>query len=408
MNRRKILIFTASPLCRNPRVVKEATTLGSNGYDTIVLTVAFSDRFEQIDRELIAPLPFRRVVLDCLGRGPASRIRRFRVRSITWLARALLHYLRVETAAALGPARSLLAMARAIPADLTILHTEIPLWAARPLVGRGRRVAVDFEDWYSEDLLESDRRARPRRLLRKDEAFALHRAAYTTATSESMAAALAAAHGGMRPIVVRNVFPLQPRSRLERPQGNEPPSIAWFSQTIGPGRGLESFFAAWSRSQRPSQVFLLGDERPGYREQLLTSVPPDRRSRILFQPFVAPDKLPEVLAGFDIGLALEPTSPPNRDVTISNKIFQYMNAGLAVIATSTAGQREVLATAPGCGLLVEKDDPAQFASQLDTLLGNTERLRACQNAARAAAATELCWEKESARFLQAVAEALNV
>lgn len=40
MNQRKILILTSAHLCRNPRVVKEATTLGAAGYDVTVMSVS--------------------------------------------------------------------------------------------------------------------------------------------------------------------------------------------------------------------------------------------------------------------------------------------------------------------------------------------------------------------------------
>ena len=49
----------------------------------------------------------------------------------------------------------------------------------------------------------------------------------------------------------------------------------------------------------------------------------------------------------DIGLATEIPLIRNKDLTVSNKILHYLVAGLAVIATNTAGQREVAAQAPG-------------------------------------------------------------
>ena len=77
----------------------------------------------------------------------------------------------------------LLALARSHAADLTIAHTEIPLWATKGLIHDGRRVAVDFEDWYSEDLSVADRRSRPLQLLRKAERFALNHAQCQTPMS---------------------------------------------------------------------------------------------------------------------------------------------------------------------------------------------------------------------------------
>ena len=404
---RKILILSSSHLCRNPRVVKEATTLGAAGYDVTVMSISVQEHFERLDRELLRGLPFRRIVLDYTARTFTGRASAFLQRSATWIARRLCRHLGIESAQTLGPASALLRRARAFPADLTIVHTEIPIWAAGRLIADGRRVAVDVEDWYSEDLLHADRRARPIRLLRRAEALALGQARYASATSQSMALALAKAYAGPPPQVIRNSFPLQARSRIDVPLSDRPPRLIWFSQTIGPGRGLELFFAAWTRTIHASEVFLLGDDRPGYRQKLLARLPPERQVAVHFLPLVSPHELPGRLAEFDVGLALEPHWPLNRDITITNKILQYMNAGLAIVATDTAGQQEVMRAAPDSGVLVIAHETAEFATRLDDLLGDRTRLRAAQQAARAAAEREFCWEQETPRLLAAVAAALH-
>jgi glycosyltransferase involved in cell wall biosynthesis len=403
---KKILILSSAHLCRNPRVVKEATTLGAAGYDVTVMSISVQPRFEQLDAELMRGLPFKRVVLDYAAGTTAARLADFIQRGATWTARKLCSELELESAQTLGPASALLRFARTVPADLTIVHTEIPIWAAQYLIREGRRIAVDVEDWYSEDLLYADRKSRPLKLLRRAEEFALRHAAYTSATAQSMADALTSAYHCAPPIVIRNTFPLQPRSRVDAPAAGGAPSFIWFSQTIGPGRGLELFFAAWARTTRPSRVYLLGEERPGYRQKLLARLPPARRADLHFIPLVTPDELPFKLAEFDLGLALEPHWPLNRNITITNKILQYLNAGLAVIATDTAGQQEVMRAAPDCGLLITAHETTEYALKLDALLGDPPRLRAMQRAARASAEREFCWEHDAPRLLAAVAQAL--
>ena len=406
MNRKKILVLSALHLCRNPRVVKEATTLGRAGYDVTVMTVSASARYESMDRELERGLPFRRVTLDLAGSSHAKRLGNILSRGATKFARSALKHVRIESPQALGPAYGLRAMARQFPADLTIAHTEIPMWAARSLIRNGRRVAVDFEDWYSEDLLDADRRSRPLRLLRHAEHYALHHTVYASVTSESMAETLAEHFRCPKPIVLRNTCPLQPRTRLDRPNGDEPPAFIWFSQTVGPGRGLEMFLSAWTQTLIPSRVVLLGDVRPGYRQHLLANIAADHRDRVVFIPPVAPDELPDRLTAFDVGLALEPHWPRNKFVTTGNKIFHYLSAGLAIVATDTAGQTEIMRAAPDAGLLIAAHETMQLAAQLDALLADRAKLRECQSAARAAAVEKFCWEKDTTRLLAAVERAL--
>ena len=402
----RILILTASPLCRNPRVVKEAMTLGAAGYEVTVGTISNQARFEQLDLELMQQAPFKREVLNYGAATLGARTAHFFQRSSTWLARLLCRHLKIESGQALGPAASLLRLARTHPADLTIVHTAIPTWAAQSLLREGRRVAVDVEDWYSEDLLFRDRRGRPIRLLRRAEEFVLRRAAYASVTSASMAAGLVETYRCPQPVVIRNTFPRQPRSRVDRPPGDGTPRFIWFSQTVGPGRGLELFLAAWARTKNPSKVCFLGDERPGYAAHLMSRLPHRRRGDVSFLPSVSPAQLPETLTEFDVGLALEQRWPRNRDVTITNKIFQYLNAGLALIATDTAGQTEVMRSAPEAGLLLKAHETSTNAVRLDALIGDPEKLRAAQNAARAAAVTDFCWEKDAEVLLGAVERAL--
>ena len=406
MSAARILILSSSHLCRNPRVVKEAATLGAAGYDVTVMSVSVQARFERLDLELMRSQPFKRVVIDYASSTPIRRLADFFQRTATFGARWTCATLGLELPQSLGPASVLLRSARRFPADLTIVHTEIPIWAAQFLIRDGRRVAVDVEDWYSEDLLWADRRSRPIKLLQRAESFALNHCAYSSATAQSMADALAAAYRCRPPIVVRNSFPLQSRSRVDRPPVHGPPAFIWFSQTIGPGRGLELFFSAWSQMKHPSLVYLLGDERPGYRRELLRRLPPARRADVRFIPPVPPEELPFKLAEFDLGLALEPHWPPNRDITITNKILQYMNAGLALISTDTAGQCEVMRAAPASGLLVTAHETTGLALRLDALLADPDALRAMQVASRAAAKCEFCWERETPRLLDAVAQAL--
>ncbi len=403
----RVLILSASHLCRNPRVLKEATTLGNAGHAVTLLSVSTHAHYEQTDRALMRGLPFKRLTLDYTSRRPTARAAYFIQRSATWIARRLLTRWGMESARCLGPAAgALLRQAQRQPADLIITHTEIPVWAAQSLQRAGRRVAVDLEDWHSEDLLPADRRHRPLRLLRRAEQFALQQAAYVSVPSASMADALHQTYGGTRPIVVRNTFPLQPDPRPQRSRPAATPRFIWFSQTVGPGRGLEPFLAAWGLTRQPSQVCLLGDAQPDYREHLRALVPAGRRADLSFLAPVPPDQLPGLLADYDLGLALEASTPISRDVTITNKIFQYLNAGLAALATGTRGQREVLQAAPACGRLIQLENPTALAAELDALIADPDQIAAMQQAARTAAEQQFSWEHEEARLLAAVARAL--
>lgn len=403
MSRARILILTNGHLCRNPRVAKEAATLGGAGHDVTVLNVHNHPASVRLDAEIAGSAPYRVKSVNMLrGAGAAAFIRRAAVAARRHATRRL----GVQTLESLGPASTLLRRARELPADLTIVHNEVAHGVGLRLQRAGRRVAADIEDWHSEDLLPADRRHRPLDLLRAQEKALLHAMAYTSTTSAALADALHARYGGRRPHVIANSFPLQPAPRPTQGTSADVPAFFWFSQTIGPGRGLEDFLRAWTLTRERSRVLLLGEVANDYRQALLSLVPADRRAAVTTHACMPPAALPAFIAQHDIGLALEDRSILNRDLTITNKILQYLNAGLAVVASDTAGQREVLARSPEAGVILPAEAP-RAATQLDLLLRDRDRLARRQQAARALAAEHYCWEREAPRLLALVANALG-
>lgn len=403
MSAQRILIITNGHLCRNPRPLKEALTLGRAGYGVTVLTVRNHAPSEAPDRELLLDAPFRREVIEMLPGCGASAFAVLRNRFLLWSARNAASRLGVSSIHALGPAGEMLRRARRHPADLIIAHNELAHWVGTQLLAEGRLVAADFEDWHSEDLLPEHRRGRPLTLLREVERVLLHRAAYVSTTSHALAAALHARHGGRLPEVIPNCFPLQPDPRSGPP--GDPPAFFWFSQTLGPGRGVEEFVEAWTRTARSSRLVLLGEAYGGFDRDLLARVPPDRRSVVDFLPLVPPAGLSAVIARHDLGLALERRDIPSRNLTITNKLLQYLNAGLAVVASETAGHREVLAQGPDAGVLIDLGAPASVTFALDGLLADRDGLQRRQQAARRLAAEVYCWEREEPHLLALVAAA---
>jgi glycosyltransferase involved in cell wall biosynthesis len=403
----EVRVLSTQHPARNPRAVKEADALAAAGFSVELLTIASHAPSLRLDAALLAHRPWQlRYAVDLLNGGPAARLRSIRWRAQTRLARALLRRWRLESPDALGTVRPLLRAARQRPASLTIAHVDGALWVASRLLADGQRVAADFEDWHSEDLLEDNRRTLPLQLLRRVEARLLHRAVFTTTTSEALARGLTERYGGRRPHVLPNVFPLQ--AEPHQLQRGQPRSLLWFSQTVGPGRGLEAFVAAWARTRRPSRLVLVGYANPNYAERLRALVPLSRRDDLVVSAPVPPDVLPALIAQHDVGLALEPRVPANKDLTISNKLLQYLNAGLAILATPTRGQREVLDRRPDAGQYIELEQPDDVARAIDDLLSDDDTLAAKQRAARQLAEDYYCWERYAAAVVQRVRHALAV
>ena len=154
-------------------------------------------------------------------------------------------------------------------------------------------------------------------------------------------------------------------------------------------------------------IHLRGNCSDSTRQWIDAQIPAEWRDRLFIHPTVSNAELPARIAEHDIGLALELSDPPSRDLTVTNKLFQYLQAGLAVIATDTTGQREVFAQAPGIGCLIPCDHPLALAQALEDLLRDPQKLKAAQSCALQAAQTQFCWENQRDRLLEAVDRALT-
>jgi glycosyltransferase involved in cell wall biosynthesis len=93
-------------------------------------------------------------------------------------------------------------------------------------------------------------------------------------------------------------------------------------------------------------------------------------------------------------------------ITLANKLFDYMGAGLPVVASDVPPMRRILA-ATRSGLLVPPGDSAALSRAIATLLRDaTQRATLGQNGRRAVAA-QYRWAVDGQRFLAAIESARN-
>lgn len=403
MKRPLIQILSGSHLCNNPRVVKEADALAGAGFEVEVLGCLHSDQQEAEDREILAGRPWRYVACaDLRGRSPGDWLRRHRWRMGQAIAGQLAKRAGVSTAAQLGGwRRSILRRARARPASLCIVHSAATLWVGMQLWARGGNVGVDMEDWFSREHVAPH----PVDLIAGWERFLLGHAAHTSCPSRSMAEALAEAYDCRPPVVVHNSFPPPKEPRVAEIKA--PQSVHWFSQTIGPGRGLETLFRAMAHARAEFSVHLRGQHTEETRRWIHGAVSAPLRERITLHRPTTNRALPAAIARFELGFAGELPTRPSYDLTITNKILQYLEAGLPVLASDTRGQREVARAAPDAVFLFPADDAVSLAGHIDRLLASPNALREASAAARAAARTCFGWQSSAERLVRSVENAVS-
>ncbi|MDC0358889.1 glycosyltransferase, partial [Oligoflexia bacterium] len=406
----KVLILIGAHLCTAPRPQKEADALVGLGHDVTVGGLWFDGGLIQKDKLLLKDKPWSfKPIVDF---SPCHTVTNFSMRVKKRLARERFKAFNHFTPELLGyGARAILKFALKTKADLTIVHSESGLWVGCQLLERGYKVGVDFEDWFSEDLLSSAREGRPVDKIKGLEKRLASTCRYCLTTSDVLAGALAKAYDAPKPTVVYNTFPWSEREQLDGKVCDRKdltlPSIHWFSQTIGTGRGLETFYKALSHVDAPAEVHLRGSYPESARKALEPLLPSKWKRRLFIHGLVPNGELLSRIAEHDIGLALERTDIVSRDLSVTNKLFQYMQGGLALVATATAGQREVLSIFGAEDNMIPCDNPVALAEVLNRLLKDANQLASAKQASLKAAEETYCWEQQAPALERAFGEALK-
>jgi glycosyltransferase involved in cell wall biosynthesis len=410
--KRRVLILSGTQLSANPRVVKEADALSEAGHSVEVVGGLFDESFAERDRAIHESKPWTyKSLVDASSHSARDRMKWFWIRARRRLSREAYARLGIENSRQLGYlAPEMMGYALERDADLTIVHNAAAIWVGAQMIRRGKRVAVDMEDWYSEDLSVEEKIHFPGDALKVYEGEALRGAAFSTTTSQCMSKALAEAYACEPPAVVYNSFPWSDRDTIDGLNRDRVdsalPSIGWFSQVIGPRRGLEGLMEALHLIHVPCEVHLRGKASTSYKRELLARAPESWRDTIYFHEQVTHHELLSRIAEHDIGLASEIPHSRSRALTITNKLLLYLLAGVPAAASDTHGQREVAALAGDAVFLYSGESAAECASVLSRLLSNsTLRLRARAKAVDAAKDI-FSWERSAGVLVSGVEKAL--
>lgn len=347
--RPRVCLVTTGQPSTNPRLVKEADALYEAGCDVRVVCAQWSRWAAEADR---ATLSTRGWACRQVGGDPDER------RLAYWLTR--VRHRAARALVGVVPGSRLLqerAVARPVPelaraavrerADLYVAHNLGALPAAAAAARRhGVPLGFDAEDFHSGSR-EHGREPTPvDRAIQAIEARFLPACDYVTAASPGIAEAYARAYRLEPPRVVLNVFPLAQRPERFRDTAPDGPlTLHWFSQTIGAQRGLEDVVAALGRARDLDvRLHLRGEWQPGFAERIaeLCGEQGVAVGRVVAHAPAPPDRVIALAGAFDVGLAVEQPVSDNRDLCLTNKIFTYLLAGCAVLATETRGQAEVV------------------------------------------------------------------
>lgn len=398
----RICLIGATHPCHNPRLIREADSLTDAGHDVRVVAPSFVAELRNRDRRLMKDRRWRLQVIDFCPGGFSATYRAYATRGARRACEEIFnitHSPWFGTRAYAPALRATVSAATSEPVDWFIAHAHRALPAAAAASKRSQaKLGFDCEDLLSVSKNEA------RNLVSLLEKAYLLQCDYVSVPSEAIARVLVKSHRISLPIVLYNVFPVAMLNGSSPPRERELQAtvkLHWFGQVIGPGRGIEDAVEAIAMLDGSLELHLRGRWNPTY-EKLVKARARTHRLKVITHPPVDHDELIRTMVDFDIGLALERGEDAAYSQTVTNKLGSYLLAGLAIAATDTPGQREILGKLPAAGFLYPPGNAALLAAGLKRWIDDRNALRDAQQTAWDVARERFCWDVEKQKFFAAL------
>ena len=384
----RLLVLTPAELTRDVRAVRAARTARDSGYEVVGVS-------GQVSGE--PPVPLDGVEIVRVGRaarinelwfGAAAdapgdgRVRR-ELRALFRVARLLVRSARLWRAA-----RRLDAPAVVHAHDLDTLPAAYAL--AR---GANARLVYDAHELYSE--FEAPAPQLARRLIILLEGALARRADAVVTVSDGVGRELRARLRLRRdPLVVPNA----PHRAEVVPAGtSDGPLRVVYQGGLGPGRQLDDLLGA-AQAEGAQLTLRIRMADPRRLREELASLGIAERVRIA-DP-VPPAEVLAALAEFDVGLIFDRPRTRNSDLSAPNKFYEYLMAGLAVVAPhlETLGP---LIVESGIGRTYDPQRPDELPRVLQALAGDRDAVAEMKRRSRALALDRLNAEAAAETLLHA-------
>ncbi len=396
-----IVMLVTSNLLYDNRVRREAETLAAAGHDVTVFSHIPQDSVSRLGwgephtpRAIAVPRP------GWAGAGGLSRTVNHGIDLLRW-----------------GGCRSLYRAALDTPARVYHAHDLDTLPGAAALARRhGARYIFDTHELFIDQLDLSSEAAQvgranhaKQKIVQRNyarlERGLIRQASAVITVSDAVADELVTRYGIARPTPILNTPHYRDlsggstylRQRLGLSNDRR---LILYQGGVQPERGLLELVQSLALWPEDHVLIFLGFNLGNYQEPIRREI--DRlnlQSRVYLLEALPREQLLDATASADVGIQLLAGHNLNHRLTLPNKLFEYMMAGLPFVSTAWPAVGQVVRQT-GAGVAIVRITPEAIAAAIRQVLDDPIAYRAMRQAGLAAARAEFNWEQQAVKLLR--------
>jgi len=405
MTNKRICIITPGNISSNPRTVKEADTLSEAGYDVKVICGDTAVNAKELDKTVldnarwnyikVTPGGYYSYYINRLKHKAAKMMSSVKSLDFMLAAWQLSPLIKALETAVLSE-----------KSDLYIAHYLPALVVAEKAAKKYEsKLAFDAEDFHSGELNNSSENINGIRVRNYIESTLIPKCDYLTGASPLISEMYERIYN-VRVQTILNVFPNSYKPEYRSFEKNkESFSMYWFSQTIGPGRGLEQIVNIVSLMSNPVSLYLRGSKRvhPEFIKKLeKLAIDCGLTGKLHLLDSSSPGEMCRLCSKYDLGLSLELNKPLNRDICLTNKIFTYLLSGVPVVLSTTSAHANIAKELGEASVLIDIENYRESADILDKFLDNKQLMNSAVEKSRELSETRYNWDIEKEKLINIV------
>jgi len=389
------------PLYSDSRILRQVDTLVDTGFKLFVIELGKSEKqnpcgFQLITIENNPPAGFYRLIPLYLKRAFNG------IAGVT----KILQEIEPDVIEAIGPLALLSSCKAMKKKHIPIIYNSLELYQENFVVQQNVSLFRTIMRWlYWKLLTRSEKRY-------------INQADAVITVSQTIAKEMRARFSIPEPTVIMNCLSA---SKRPSPLRGGPDLIAFrfpgighrkrllYSGWLAEGRGIEEVLVALSKIEQ-AVLIIMGEEAPGqkaFRERVGKMIHSlSLEGRVFFLGMVPANEVLKYAQWADIGILPYKKTCLNNWYSVPNKMFEYLLAGLPVVASFQPEYTKILIE-NGFGLVFNPNDPDDIARCVNRLIEERETYQKIRNNVLNKAPEYYSWEQESRKYLDIIFRVLG-